>query len=66
VDRDFARTWQEKGSKSTADRAHERVEQLVTGYEWAPRPDEVVKELEKITVQAARACGLQELPPLSG
>ena len=66
VDRDFARTWQEKGSKSTADRAHERVEQLVTGYERAPRPDDVVKELEKITLQAARTCGLQELPPLSG
>jgi hypothetical protein len=25
-----------------------------------------VKELEKIALQAARACGLQELPPLSG
>jgi len=29
VDRDFMRTWQEKGSKTTADRAHERVEERV-------------------------------------
>jgi len=66
VDRDFARTWQEKGSKTTADRAYERVEQLVTSYERAPRADEVVRELERITVQAAKAYGLEELPPLSG
>jgi len=64
VDRDFQRAWQEKGSKNTAQRAHERVEELVASYDHTPRPDGVIRELERITLQAARGCGLEELPPL--
>ena len=65
VDRDFRRTWEEKGSKSTAQRAHERVEELIAAYGPAPLPAEVVGELERITLQAARACGLDALPALA-
>lgn len=65
VDRDFRRTWEAKGSKSTAQRAHERVEELVAAYEPVPLPAEVVGELERITLQAARACGLDALPALA-
>ncbi len=66
VDRDFRRTWEAKGSKSTAQRAHERVEELVAAYQPRPLPAEVLGELERITLQAARACGLDELPALEG
>jgi len=62
VDRDFRRTWEEKGSQSTAQRAHERVEELISAYEPLPRPAAVMRELESITLRAARACGLEALP----
>jgi trimethylamine--corrinoid protein Co-methyltransferase len=64
VDRDFQRTWQEKGSTRTEQRAHERVEELVAGYDRPERPDEVLGELQRITLAAAQACGLEQLPPL--
>jgi trimethylamine:corrinoid methyltransferase-like protein len=64
VDRDFQRTWQEKGSKNTAERAHERVRQLVAAYEPSEKPDEVLRELESITLKAAREYGLDRLPSL--
>jgi len=64
VDRDFRRAWEEKGAKDTAQRAHERVEELIAAYQPKPLPDEVVRELERITLQAAKTVGLDRLPPL--
>ena len=64
VDREFQRSWEEKGSKSTAQRAHERVEELIGAHEPKPRPREVLKELKRITLQSAKASGLGELPSL--
>ncbi|MDH7485260.1 MAG: trimethylamine methyltransferase family protein [Anaerolineae bacterium] len=64
IDRDFRRTWEEKGSRPAAQRAHERVEELIAAYEPLPLPTAVVRELEDITLRAARACGLDALPAL--
>ena len=66
VDRDFRRTWEGKGARSAAQRAHERVEELIGAYEPHPMPAEVLKTLERITLQAAKVCGLDGLPPLEG
>jgi trimethylamine--corrinoid protein Co-methyltransferase len=64
VDRDFRQQWEQKGRKDTLERAHERVEAMIAAYEPTPLADHVVAELERITVQAARGCGLDRLPAL--
>jgi len=64
IDRDFRQTWEDKGAQDTAARAHERVEEVVAAYQPKPLPADVVKELEAITVRAAKARGLDQLPSL--
>ena len=64
IDRDYRRAWETKGAKDIVQRAHERVEQLVAAYQPKPLPKEVEKELTAITLQAAQAQGLEQLPPL--
>jgi trimethylamine--corrinoid protein Co-methyltransferase len=64
IDRDTRQAWEEKGAKDTTQRAHERVEELIATYEPRELPSEVVKELEDITLRAAKAAGLDKLPPL--
>jgi len=63
VDRDFRRNWEVKGSKDTAQRAHERAEALIAAYQPKDLPAEVVAELETITLQSAQAAGMNRLPP---
>jgi trimethylamine--corrinoid protein Co-methyltransferase len=62
IDRDFRRNWEAKGSLDAAERAHRRVEEIIAAYEPEPLPDEVARELEAITLRAARAAGLDHLP----
>jgi len=64
VDRDFRQQWEQKGRKDSVQRAHERVEGLIAGYEPVALPEHVVKELGEITERAARQCGLDRLPSL--
>jgi trimethylamine--corrinoid protein Co-methyltransferase len=64
VDRDFRRNWEAKGSLDAAARAHNRVEEVIAAYEPKPLPDEIAQELEKITLQAAQAAGMDSLPEL--
>jgi trimethylamine--corrinoid protein Co-methyltransferase len=64
IDRDYRQTWEKKGAKDTAARAHERVGELAAKYEPKELPDEVVKALKDITLRAAQKRGLQELPAL--
>ncbi len=64
IDRDYRQTWEKKGAKDAAERAHERVGELVAQYEPKALPPEVVKELRDITLRAAQKRGLKELPPL--
>ena len=62
VDRDFRRTWEEKGGLDVTERAHRRVEEVIAAYEPQPLPHEVTRELEAITLRAAQAVGLDHLP----
>jgi trimethylamine--corrinoid protein Co-methyltransferase len=64
IDRDVRQTWEDKGAKDTATRAHERVAEVVAAYQPKPLPVDVVKELEAITLRAATARGLDQLPSL--
>jgi trimethylamine--corrinoid protein Co-methyltransferase len=64
IDRDTRQAWEEKGARDATQRAHERVEELIATYEPRELPPEVTKELEDITLQAAKAAGLDKLPPL--
>jgi len=62
VDRDFRRNWEAKGSLDIAERAHQRVEAIISAYEPKGLPAEVVRELETITLRAAQAAGMDRLP----
>jgi trimethylamine--corrinoid protein Co-methyltransferase len=62
VDRDFRRNWEAKGSLDIAERAHQRVEAIISAYEPKELPAEVVRELEAITLRAAQAAGMDRLP----
>ena len=64
IDRDTRQAWEGKGAKDVTQRAHERVEDLIATYEPKELPSEVIKELEGITLRAAKATGLDELPSL--
>ncbi len=65
IDRDTLEAWEKKGSKSTWDRAQDRVESLLTQYQPSPISDEVKKELLDITTKAANKAGMEKLPDLS-
>ncbi|NQU30508.1 MAG: trimethylamine methyltransferase family protein [Anaerolineae bacterium] len=64
IDRDTMEAWEKKGSKSTWDRAQERVDELLKKYEPSPMSEEVKKELRDITTNAANHAGMKKLPPL--
>jgi trimethylamine--corrinoid protein Co-methyltransferase len=62
VDRDFRRNWEAKGNLDAAARAQRRVEEVVAAYEPKELPAEFTRELEAITLRAARAVGMDHLP----
>ncbi len=64
IDRDTLEAWEKKGSKSTWDRARDRVDELLSKYQPFERSDDVKKELRDITTAVARKFGMNELPPL--
>ncbi len=66
VDRNSLTTWQNAGSKTTVDRAHEQVKSLLATYQPRPLPDEVRRALRDIAERAARQFGMERLPPLPG
>jgi len=65
IDRDTLEAWEKKGSKSTWERAQDRVDSLLTQYQPSPISDEVKKELRDITTKAANKAGMEKLPDLS-
>ncbi len=65
IDRDTLEAWEKKGSKSTWERAQERVDSLLTQYQPSPISDEIKKELRHITTKAANKAGMEKLPDLS-
>jgi len=65
IDRDSLEAWEKKGSKSTWERAHDRVDLLLSQYQPSPISDEVKKELREITTKVANNAGMKILPDLS-
>jgi len=64
IDRDTLEAWEKKGSKSAWDRAHERVDELLSNYQPSPMTNDVRKELRNITTRAANQAGMNRLPEL--
>jgi len=64
IDRDTLETWEQKGSKSTWERAQDRVNHLLAKYQPSPMSSEVKRELRDITTKAANKAGMKELPSL--
>jgi trimethylamine--corrinoid protein Co-methyltransferase len=62
IDREFRLQWEQKGAMDTADRAHQRVEKLLQGWQPVDLPAEVLAELERITLAAARSARMEALP----
>jgi len=62
IDRDARGEWAAKGSTTIEDRAHQHVQKLLA--EWKPKElaEEVVAELEHITLAALRKAGMDSLP----
>jgi trimethylamine--corrinoid protein Co-methyltransferase len=64
IDRGTLDAWEKKGSKSTWERAQDRVEELLPKYQPSPIASEVKKELRDLTAKAANKVGMSKLPPL--
>jgi len=64
IDRGTLDAWEKKGSKSTWERAQDRVEALLKTYQPSHMSSEVKKELQDLTVNAASKVGMSKLPPL--
>jgi trimethylamine--corrinoid protein Co-methyltransferase len=64
IDRSSLDGWQKKGSMTAWQRATERVDHLLSGYQPSPISDSLRAELRLITTKAAQNAGMEELPPL--
>lgn len=66
IDRQTPEDWKNHGSKDAWSRAQERAAALLASYPGPALDAPTRKELRRITSQAAREAGLEELPPLLG
>jgi len=64
IDRGSLDAWEMNGSKSTVERAKERVDALLANSQPSPLPEETRREIRAIASRAARQFGMQDLPPL--
>jgi trimethylamine--corrinoid protein Co-methyltransferase len=64
IDRGSLDAWKREGSKTAWERAHDRVGELLVAYGDSSISEELRSELRAITLKAAQAFGLDELPPL--
>ena len=65
IDRSTLDGWKSRGGKTAFERASDRVDQLLKGYQPGPVSGKLAAELRRITADAARKFGMDELPPLS-
>ena len=65
IDRGTLDGWKRKGSKSTWERAQDRVDELLATYQGSSISKEIRAELREIATHAAKKFGMDELPPLS-
>ena len=64
IDRCTLDGWKRKGSKSSWERAQDRVGELLATYQSSSISKEMRAELRKITTHAAQKFGMDQLPPL--
>ncbi|MGB2962386.1 MAG: trimethylamine methyltransferase family protein [Anaerolineales bacterium] len=64
IDRSTLDGWKRKGSKSTWERAQDRVDELLATYQASQISNELRAELRMITTHAAQKFGMDKLPPL--
>jgi len=64
IDRGSLDAWQKKGSRSSEQRAAERVEQLLKTYQPNSLTEEARRELHRITLHLAQKQGMDTLPSL--
>ncbi len=64
IDRSAHERWVKKGSKTTLERAQERVKELLTTYQPSTLSPELKTELRAIATHAAKKFGMDQLPPL--
>ena len=64
IDRGSLDAWRKKGSKTAWERAHDRVQALLPTYGPPSMSEELRGELRAITLKAAQAFGMNELPSL--
>ena len=65
IDRDTLEAWEKEGSKSTWERAQERVKSLLKEYKPPAMSEEIRKELRDLTTKAANKAGMKILPEIS-
>jgi trimethylamine:corrinoid methyltransferase-like protein len=64
IDRGSYDAWQQKGSKTSVQRAADKVENNLRNYNPVELPEVVKDELKSITTRAARSFGMDSLPAL--
>lgn len=64
IDRGTLDGWKRKDSKSTWERAQDRVDELLATYQASPISSELRAELRSIVTHSAQKFGMDELPPL--
>lgn len=62
IDRGSLDTWQRKGSKTTTQRAADRVRQLLKSYQPTNMTEALRNEIRQITTRAANQFGMDQLP----
>jgi trimethylamine--corrinoid protein Co-methyltransferase len=62
IDRGSLDAWRDKGRRTAADRARDRVADLVGRYRRPARDAALLAELKAITTRAAQRFGMEELP----
>ena len=64
IDRDTLEAWERKGSRSSWERAQDRVNSLLKKYQPSSISDDVKREMRDITTRAANQAGMENLPKL--
>jgi trimethylamine---corrinoid protein Co-methyltransferase len=65
LDRDTYDTWENEGKRSLADRAAQKVSEIIKTHDPPPLASDIIKELHAVMAQDAEANGLEKLPDLN-
>jgi trimethylamine--corrinoid protein Co-methyltransferase len=65
IDRGSVRLWEERGKPDSVERAHQRIDNLLSSYSPPELPQEGKNHLHQIVQSQASAAGMDQLPLLS-